>query len=106
MLYAAAREVPELLEALMARRQDPEVVVYRDLTKVYEECLRGAASAVLADWAANPRRGEVTMVIGRPEAGELDDDALRALLRKGTVDEVRSATGVSRKRLYSLKLQL
>jgi hypothetical protein len=46
------------------------------------------------------------MVIGRPEAGELDDEALRALLGKGTVDEVRTATGVSRKRLYKLKLEI
>ena len=103
--YLAAREVPDVLRALVSDWRDPVVCVYRELTKVYEEALRGAASAVLADWEQNPRRGEVTLIIGQRAEVELDDAALSDLLSRGSIDEVRASTGVSKKRLYALKLQ-
>jgi 16S rRNA (cytidine1402-2'-O)-methyltransferase len=104
VLYAAARDVVEVLEAAVTARGDTDVAIFRELTKTFEEVSRGKASAVIADWTATPRKGEVTLLLAEPEAPDWDDDTLRAMLDKGSLDDVRAATGVSKKRLYSLKL--
>jgi 16S rRNA (cytidine1402-2'-O)-methyltransferase len=106
ILYCAAREVPKVLHDLRDSRGDVPVAVYREVTKTYEECLRGTATAVLQDWEANPRKGEVTVLAGRPIMRDFDDASLMGMLRERSVKEVSADTGVSRRRLYALHLQI
>ena len=106
ILYCAGRDVPKVLSDILASRGDVLVAVYREVTKTYEECLRGSVSEVCADWIGNPRKGEVTLLAGRPHARDYDDAALMEFLREHTVKEVAADTGVSRRRLYQLNLQL
>lgn len=106
VMYAAAREVPELLEVVARRRGDPLVAAYRELTKTFEELSRGSASLVAADWTKSPRKGEVTVLVAPSGERAHTDEELLRLLSASDVDSVRAATGVSRKRLYALKLSL
>ena len=104
MLSAAA-------EALGVERPG---VVCRELTKTYEEVVRGGLGE-LALWAGGGVRGEVTIVIAGAPAATEDDlaDAVRrvqALVADGTrlkqaVADVAAATGVRKNALYQAALE-
>ena len=106
VLYVAGREVPDVLTDIAKTRGNPEVVVFRELTKLYEECMRGTASEVAAAWRAEPRKGEVTILADRPPERDFDDAALLELLRAHPVAQVAEMTGVSKRRVYQLNLLL
>jgi 16S rRNA (cytidine1402-2'-O)-methyltransferase len=92
-------------------RAHPErpVAVCRELTKRYEEVVRGRASE-LAERFREPPKGEVTVVIGGAAAGEGGDEAaaLEAVARlvqagaprKLAAEVVARLTGLSRNGLY------
>jgi 16S rRNA (cytidine1402-2'-O)-methyltransferase len=114
VLLEAGRRLPALLDAASTVLGPREVVVGRELTKKFEEILRGPLPAVAARVRTSGAvRGEVTVLIaGRGEDGTepvLDDAAidgrLAGLLRGGT--SVRDAaatvareTGRSRRDIY------
>lgn len=91
-----------------------EGAVARELTKLYEECVRGP----LADLAADPRlqcpRGEIVVLVGPGAARTATDEeveaALRAALaRSGPADaagEVARAFGRPRRDLYQRALAM
>jgi 16S rRNA (cytidine1402-2'-O)-methyltransferase len=67
VFFEAPHRVRDTLESVLRVLGDRQVAVGRELTKIHEECLRGAVSAVLAR-LAEPR-GEFTIVLdGAPEA--------------------------------------
>jgi 16S rRNA (cytidine1402-2'-O)-methyltransferase len=97
---------------------DRPVVVARELTKLHEEFFRGSM-AEAASWAgARSVRGEVVLVVGGAAVVEdpgVGDDVLSAALAerlgagertRGVVDEVATAFGVPRRRVYELALAL
>ncbi len=61
--FESPRRLPETLRSLAAADPDRRVAVCRELTKRFEEILRGCARE-LAARLADPPRGEVTIVIG------------------------------------------
>jgi 16S rRNA (cytidine1402-2'-O)-methyltransferase len=82
--------------------------VCRELTKTYEETVRGPLSD-LAAWAADGVRGEVTVVVGgapvRATSLEEAVDGIRARVDAGerlkdVCADVASSTGLSKKSLY------
>jgi 16S rRNA (cytidine1402-2'-O)-methyltransferase len=99
-----------LAEALPTRR----VAVCRELTKRFEEVVRGSASDLAERFSAGVK-GEVTIVIGPTEAGvsaAQEGNALAAvselvaagLARRAAADVVARLTGVSRNSLYRRSL--
>ncbi len=109
---AVAFESPQRLPATLASlaRADPgrPVAVCRELTKQFEEVVRGPA-VELARRYAEPPRGEITLVLGgaaRPGADEAEPLAAVAELvtagvsRRQAADIVARLTGASRNRLY------
>lgn len=73
-----ARVVATLREFAKAL-DDPRVAVVRELTKLYEEVVRGRASEVANTLADRDVLGELTIVlhVPEPEAGALDPDLVR-----------------------------
>jgi 16S rRNA (cytidine1402-2'-O)-methyltransferase len=120
VLLEAGRRLPALLEAAAAAFGAREAVVGRELTKRYEEVLRGPLPELAARVRAGGAvRGEVTVLLagrsGEDPAGAVDDTTLEArllaALRGGT--SVRDAatalaheTGRSRRDLYQRALAL
>ena len=105
--HRLAEALADMAEVLGA---DRAAVVCRELTKTHEEVRRGTL-AELADWAAGPVRGEVTVVVaGAPErAVEMTDEELvllvrqreqAGLARKDAVREVAQETGTTRRAVY------
>ena len=93
---------------------DRPAAVARELTKLYEECVRGPLSALAADPRLESPRGEIVVLVGPGEeaaASEADADAAlgEALERMGPADaasEVARSLGLNRKELYRRALAL
>lgn len=92
---------------------DRQVVVCRELTKLYEEVVRGTA-AELAAWAAGGVRGEICVVIAGAAPRELSlADGTAAVLRavaagvrlSEAAAEVAAASGLNRRDLYQAALR-
>jgi 16S rRNA (cytidine1402-2'-O)-methyltransferase len=91
-----------------------EAMVGRELTKLYETCVRGPLDRLAADPALQAPKGEVVVVVapGEPAAATAEDadTALRdALARLGPAEaasEVADALGLNRRDLYRRALAL
>ena len=113
VFFEAPHRLAEFLtDAADALGVDRRAAVCRELTKPYEQVVRGPL-AELADWASEPPRGEVTVVIqGAPQAADDWESALdrvRVQVNGGAklseaVAEVARETGLRRKGLYERAL--
>jgi 16S rRNA (cytidine1402-2'-O)-methyltransferase len=70
--YESPHRILASLEAIATVFGDQEIVVARELTKQFEEIVRGPAAALRARFAAAPVRGEFTLVL--PAATPRSDD--------------------------------
>jgi 16S rRNA (cytidine1402-2'-O)-methyltransferase len=113
--FESPHRVRAALEDIRAALGDRRIAVCRELTMLHEEIFRGTLSEAIAHFAEP--RGEFTLVVeGAPEeAAEVSDDDLRAELRRlrklgastrDAATEVASRTGVPRRRVYALSLEL
>ena len=108
--FESPQRLPATLRSLAAADPERQVAVCRELTKRFEEVVRGSAAEV-AELFAEPPKGEITLVVG-PAAIAVtepaEDDALAAVSelvdagvpRKRAAEIVSRLTGVSRNRLY------
>lgn len=109
-----ARVAASLADMATAFGDDRRVAVCRELTKLYEEVVRGTA-AELVEWASAGVRGELVVVVeGAPAAQLSFPDAVTQVLeivRTGTrlkdaAGEVSAHTGHSSRELYQASLAL
>ncbi len=110
-------EAPHRLDATLAAMAeafgaDRPAAVCRELTKTYEEVMRGGL-ADLARWAADGVRGEITVVVGGAPAQVSDPETAVAAIQarvaagerlKDACAEVAAETGLSRNDLYNAAL--
>jgi 16S rRNA (cytidine1402-2'-O)-methyltransferase len=108
--FESPQRLPATLRSLAAADAGREVAVCRELTKRFEEVVRGTA-VELAERFSEPPKGEITLVVG-PAADTptevAEDDALGAVSelvdagvpRKRAAEIVSRLTGVARNRLY------
>ena len=93
------------------------VAVARELTKLYEQVVRGTVREVLQHFEAEPPRGEITLVIGglpADEAAWTEDrvrDSLRSLLAQNITKSeaarlVSREAGWPRRKVYRIALEL
>lgn len=115
VLYEAPHRLQESLGDLLELLGDREVVLGREVTKLYEEFIRGRLSTVRAEIARQEPRGEITLVVrGSAEGSAPKEDILRAeirkLKRKGMrVKEIAELLGekfsYSKREVYRLALE-
>jgi len=89
------------------------VAVCRELTKRYEEVVRGTVAEVAARFC-DPPRGEITLVVGgRPANDDVDVEAAHAAVaelvaagtpRRVAAEVVARLTGASKNTLYRASL--
>ena len=115
-----AFEVPHRLDAALADVEavlgaERRLAVARELTKVYEEIIRGTVAETRAHFAAHPARGEITLVIGGASAAAAwDETRVRAALAKQgelgstpstAAQRVAQASGWTRRDVYRLAME-
>jgi 16S rRNA (cytidine1402-2'-O)-methyltransferase len=116
--FDSPRRLPASLAALAAAMPERRAAVCRELTKRFEEVMRGSL-AELAERITEPVRGEVTLVLGSRESVAVEatavvteDDARRAVVdlveagagRRQAADVVARLTGHPRNALYRASL--
>jgi 16S rRNA (cytidine1402-2'-O)-methyltransferase len=106
--FESPQRLPPALASLAAVMPDRPVAVCRELTKAFEEVVRGPARDVAARFASPPK-GEITLVLGpAPARGIPDETGLEAVAelvaagvpRRQAADLVARLTGLARNRLY------
>jgi 16S rRNA (cytidine1402-2'-O)-methyltransferase len=110
--FESPRRLPASLRSLADAMPQRPVAVCRELTKRFEEVVRGSAAEVARRFA-EPPRGEITLVVGpsKVERGA-EEDALAAVSelvqagvgRRRAADLVARLTGHARNRLYRASL--
>jgi 16S rRNA (cytidine1402-2'-O)-methyltransferase len=108
--FESPRRLPATLASLAEALPERPAAVCRELTKRFEEVVRGSAAELATHFADAPK-GEITLVLGAVDAVEDDEGEERAgaavaelvdhgLPRRAATDLVARLTGVSRNRLY------
>jgi 16S rRNA (cytidine1402-2'-O)-methyltransferase len=107
--FESPQRVAGALASLAEVHPDRPVAVCRELTKRFEEVIRGTA-AELAARIPGSVKGEITVVIGPAEArGRVDEEQAAAAMaelvaagasRRSAADVVARLTGVPRNKLY------
>ena len=117
IFYETARRLDAFLADAQEILGNRPAAVGRELTKRFEEIVRGPLSEVRRHFASGePVRGEVVVLIAgadqdvKPSASMLDDDIREALAAGGRVSEIAVAlaarTGLSRRDVYRRALEL
>jgi 16S rRNA (cytidine1402-2'-O)-methyltransferase len=105
--FESPKRLPATLRSVADQLPGREVAVCRELTKKFEEVVRGPAAEVAARFA-EPPKGEITLVLG-PGGEEHDEtgavEAVAELVsagvpRRQAADVVSRLTGTSRNELY------
>ena len=112
--FESPQRLPATLRSLAAADPRREVAVCRELTKRFEEVVRGSAQEVAERFEAPPK-GEITLVLGAAAeraGGEGEEAALAAVAelvaagvpRKQAAEIVSRLVGIPRNRLYKRSL--
>jgi 16S rRNA (cytidine1402-2'-O)-methyltransferase len=110
--FESPRRLPASLRSLADALPERPVAVCRELTKRFEEVVRGSAVEVAGRFSDAPR-GEITVVVGPATVEQgAEEDALAAVSelveagvgRRRAADLVARLTGHSRNRLYRASL--
>jgi 16S rRNA (cytidine1402-2'-O)-methyltransferase len=112
--FESPQRLPATLRSLAGADPEREVAVCRELTKRFEEVLRGTA-AVLAERFGSAPKGEITLVVGPAPARENVGGEERALAavgelvgagvpRRRAAQIVSALVGIPRNRLYERSL--
>jgi 16S rRNA (cytidine1402-2'-O)-methyltransferase len=110
--FESPRRLPASLASLAEAMPERPVAVCRELTKRFEEVIRGTAAEVALQ-VTEPPKGEIALVLGEVEAVSGDEeDALTAVAdlvkagagRRQAADVVARLTGLARNRLYRASL--
>jgi 16S rRNA (cytidine1402-2'-O)-methyltransferase len=107
--FESPQRLPRTLRSLAAALPERPIAVCRELTKQFEEVVRGDAVAVASRFP-EPPKGEITLVLGPAVAGDADVEhvavaAVEALVASGAArgtaaDVVSRLTRVRRNALY------
>lgn len=116
LLYEAPHRLEECLRDMLEVMGERQIVVARELTKIYEEFIRGTVSQVMSATARGKVRGEVVIMVAPGEKVQEETEPLEVLLRRlleeeglSVKDAARRAAeiaGISRNQAYTEALRL
>jgi 16S rRNA (cytidine1402-2'-O)-methyltransferase len=117
VFFESPHRLPDFLADALATLGDREAVIFREITKAFEEQQRGTLSALPARFSGREIKGEITVVIRGAEArGKLSEEEVEAMLEQALAAadrplsalaaDVARATGWTRSEVYALALRL
>lgn len=115
VLYESPRRINALFsDLLQTLGPDRSAVICRELTKRFEEVLRGTIGVLAEQVAGRPLKGEIVVLIDRAGHKAASEDELEAALREAlechsireSVSLVSQALGLPRRRVYQAALAL
>lgn len=114
IVFESPRRVKQLLENICESEPNRATVICRELTKKFEEVMRGTAEELVTRIPDEGLRGEIVVLFGHPDPVVADDDTLRAALDgllgthpvKEAAAQVASRFGLARRDVYALALAM
>ena len=115
VFYEAPHRLLESLAAIHTALGNREAAVARELTKLYEECVRGPLADIIAHFENHAPRGECVILIhGAAPASAMDDaqiddalrDAMASMRLKEAVAAVAKHAGRAKSDVYARALLL
>jgi 16S rRNA (cytidine1402-2'-O)-methyltransferase len=99
-IYEAPHRVSDTLEDALEILGNRPAVIAREVTKLYEEFLRGHLQDLAAAVRKTPARGEITLLIGPPDgqvqqSGDVENAAKAPLSHR--VEEIMKERGIDQK---------
>ena len=113
VLYESPRRINQILEDLCdILGEGRKMALCRELTKRFEEVIRGTVAEVRAACQDRDLKGEIVLVLGRGEAVEADaatieaalDRALTTMKVKDAATAVAEAFGLPKREVYQMAL--
>ncbi|MCL5773045.1 MAG: 16S rRNA (cytidine(1402)-2'-O)-methyltransferase [Firmicutes bacterium] len=119
VLYESPHRIKAVIQEIMDTLGDRRVCICRELTKKFEEILRGTASEILKAVDSSPARGEYVIVIEGLSAGAKENEREKAnssvieemfqlmdggMKRSDAASSVAKSRGISRKEIYTKSL--
>jgi 16S rRNA (cytidine1402-2'-O)-methyltransferase len=109
--FESPQRLPRTLRSLATALPARQVAVCRELTKRFEEIVRGSAGELAARFA-EPPKGEIVLVLGAAKPAVDEDAAAQAvrdlvragLARRQAADVIARLTGASRNALFERSL--
>jgi 16S rRNA (cytidine1402-2'-O)-methyltransferase len=118
VFYESPSRITAMLKDVYDVLGDRQIVVARELTKVFEEIKRGRISDILSQVPVGKTKGEFTVIIqgASPEPVSFRDDEIQEILlrlwaqspislRDAVADAVRT-TGLPRKKVYDIAVKI
>ncbi len=117
VFYESPNRLISALRDILTIMGDRKVVIFRELTKIYEEALRGPVSTLLESLKERKIKGEITLIIAGAEkiTPEFSPERIRecfevlrrdaTLSTRDIVDIISEETGLAKKDVYREVLQ-
>jgi len=102
IFYEAPHRIEETVTAALEVLGDRSACLAREVTKLHEEFRRGKLSGILESLERYPAKGEITLVIGAPEPGEVGAHVDTAQSLAARVDELIHQAKLDRKEALKL----
>ena len=114
VFYETANRLCKTLEAIKKVFQNREIAVAREITKLYEECIRADANTLLEHYTNNTPKGEIVIMVSPPDEksnNEYDIQKelsirLEKMSLKSAVKEVSALTGMNKNQVYDFALRI
>jgi len=115
VFYQSPKRVAAMLrDATEVLGADRPAALCREITKKFEEVRRGTVADVAAGCADATPKGEIVVVVGRGDSGDVNeidlDTSLREALQSGSVrdasDQVAARLRLPRRKVYQRALAL
>ncbi|SDE89602.1 16S rRNA (cytidine1402-2'-O)-methyltransferase [Paracoccus isoporae] len=115
ILFESPRRIKQTLGILCEIAPDRHMVMCRELTKKFEETLRGTAAEILAQLPEAGPKGEIVLMLDRPDMTAPADPAefdseLRRLLEnlslRDAAAEIAQRYGIARRKAYQMALAI
>jgi len=116
ILYEAPHRLIDTLNDIRELLGERQVIVARELTKIFEECIRGTVTEVIAAVSQGVVRGEVVLLIAPGAEVPQESESLESVLTRLMTDRTKTIkdvakqaaliSGVSRSEAYSEALRI
>lgn len=115
IFYESGPRLASTIEDMAEELGDRDVVIARELTKLFEETRHGKLSDMARHYAEKgPPKGEIVVLVGPPQAVDVTPEQIDAALRDALADQptksaanaVAEALGLPKREVYQRALQL
>lgn len=116
IIYESPYRIGDTLQELLEYLGDRQVAAAREITKMYEEVIRGSLGEIISHFKEHPPKGEFTLVLAGTDelkaevpgieeiADELNRLVLAGMMKKEAVKEVARRFKIPKNEVYKISL--